>query len=114
MLAAFLRKMFTSLAKWLSVRLRTKWFWVRVQLQSLQPDKIRESGIFTTFEKIHRSFITNLKSAETKSQIKADLSHLAKSYFYNYEPALCILRQHCVLRKTSLKIFFSILMFSQK
>ena len=24
----------TSLAKWLSVRLRTKWFWVRVQLQS--------------------------------------------------------------------------------
>ena len=23
-----------SLAKWLSVRLRTKWFWVRVQLQS--------------------------------------------------------------------------------
>ena len=22
--------------KWLSVRLRTKWFWVRVQLQSLQ------------------------------------------------------------------------------
>ena len=24
----------SSLAKWLSVRLRTKWFWVRVQLQS--------------------------------------------------------------------------------
>ena len=23
-----------SLAKWLSVRLRTKWFWVRVQLKS--------------------------------------------------------------------------------
>ena len=23
-----------SLAKWLSVRLRTKWFWVQVQLQS--------------------------------------------------------------------------------
>ena len=23
--------------KWLSVRLRTKWFWVRVQLQSLHP-----------------------------------------------------------------------------
>ena len=26
-----------SLAKWLSVRLRFKWFWVRVQLQSLIP-----------------------------------------------------------------------------
>ena len=25
-----------SLAKWLSVRLRTKWLWVRVQLQSLK------------------------------------------------------------------------------
>ena len=25
-----------SLAKWLSVRLRNKWFWVRVQLQSLK------------------------------------------------------------------------------
>ena len=24
------------MTKWLSVRLRTKWFWVRVQLQSLQ------------------------------------------------------------------------------
>ena len=25
-----------SLAKWLSVRLRTKWLWVRVQLQSIE------------------------------------------------------------------------------
>ena len=25
----------SSLAKWLSVRLRTKWFWVRVQLQKI-------------------------------------------------------------------------------
>ena len=31
----FLNEHSTSLAKWLSVRLRTKWFWVRVQLQSL-------------------------------------------------------------------------------
>ena len=29
----FLNKHSTSLTKWLSVRLRTKWFWVRVQLQ---------------------------------------------------------------------------------
>ena len=27
---------------------------------SIQPDKIRKSEIFTTFEKIHRSFINNL------------------------------------------------------
>ena len=38
---------------------------------SIQPDKIRKSEIFTTFEKIHCSFLNNLKSEETKSQIKA-------------------------------------------
>ena len=50
---------------------------------SIQLDKIRKSEIFTIFEKIHRSFLNNLKSQETKSQIKAHLSHLANSYFYN-------------------------------
>ena len=64
----------------------------------IQPDKIRKSEIFTTFEKIHRSFLNNLKSEETKSQIKAHLSHLANSYFYNYKPSPGILRQHRVLR----------------
>ena len=34
---------------------------------SIQPDKIRKSEIFTTFEKIHRSFYNNLKAEETKS-----------------------------------------------
>ena len=65
---------------------------------SIQPDKIRKSEIFTTFEKIHRSFISNLKSEETKNQIKAHLSYLANSYFYNYKPSLHILHQHRVLR----------------
>ena len=32
---------FASLTKWLSVRLRTKWLWVRVHLESLkQPLKL--------------------------------------------------------------------------
>ena len=65
---------------------------------SIQPDKIRKSKIFTTFEKIYRSFLNNLKSEETKSQIKAHLSYLANSYFYNYKPSPRILRQHRVLR----------------
>ena len=66
---------------------------------SIQPDKIRKSEIFTTFEiEIHRSFLNNLKSEETKSQIKAHLSYLANSYFYNYKPSPRILRQHRVLR----------------
>ena len=65
---------------------------------SIQPDKIRKSEIFTTFEKIHRSFLNNLKSEESKSQIKAHLSYLANSYFYNCKPSPRILRQHRVLR----------------
>ena len=35
---------------------------------------------------------------ETKSQIKAHLSYLTNSYFYNYKPSPRILRQHRVLR----------------
>ena len=65
---------------------------------SIQPDKIRKSEIFTTFGKTHRLFLSNLKSEETKSQIKAHLSYLANSYFYNCKPSPRILRQHRVLR----------------
>ena len=64
----------------------------------IQPDKIRKSEILTTFEKIHRLFLNNLKSEKTKSQIKAHLSYLANSYFYNYKPSPRILSQHRVLR----------------
>ena len=64
----------------------------------IQPDEIRKSEIFTTFEKIHRSFINNLKSEETKRQIKAHLSYLANTYFYNYKPSPRILHQHRVLQ----------------
>ena len=65
---------------------------------SIQPDKIPKSEIFTTFEKIHHSFPNKFESEETKSQIKAHLSYLANSYFYNYKPSPGILRQHRVLR----------------
>ena len=65
---------------------------------SIHLDKIRKSEFFTTFEKIHRSFLNNVKSEETKSQIKAHLSYLANSNFYNYKPSPSILRQHEVLR----------------
>ena len=65
---------------------------------SIQPDKIRKSKTFTTFEKINRSFLNNLKSEETKNQIKVHILYLANSYFYNYKPSPRILRQHCVLQ----------------
>ena len=64
----------------------------------IQTDKIRKSEIFTTFEKIHRSFINNLKSEETKSQTKAHISYFANYYFYNQKPSPCILCQHGILR----------------
>ena len=65
---------------------------------SIQSEKIRKSEIFTTIEKIHRSYLKNLKSEETNSQIKAHLSYLPNSYFYNYKTSPRILRQHRVLR----------------
>ena len=57
---------------------------------SIQADKIQKYEIFTTFEKIHRSFINKLKSEETKRKVKAHLS-------YNYKPSPRILCQHRVL-----------------
>ena len=64
---------------------------------SIQPEKIQKSKIFTTFEKIHCLFLNNLKSEETKSQIKKHLLDLTNSYFYNYKPSPHILHQHRVL-----------------
>ena len=54
--------------------------------------------MFTTFEKIHGSFINNLIFEEAKSQIKAHLSYLANSNFYNHRPFLHVLRQHGILQ----------------
>ena len=54
--------------------------------------------MFTTFEKIHCSFLNKHKSKEIKSQIKAHLSYLASSYFHNYKPSPRILREHRVLQ----------------
>ena len=65
---------------------------------SIQPDKIRKSKIFTTFEKIHCSFLNNLKSEETKSQVKVHLSYLANSYFHNCKPSPSTLCQNHVLQ----------------
>ena len=69
-----------------------------IQPDTIQPDKIWKSEIFTTFKKIHHFFINNLKSEETKGQIKAHLSYLANSFFYNCKPSPRILHQHHVLQ----------------
>ena len=67
---------------------------------SIQPDKIRKSEIFTTFEKIHLSFIKKLKPEETnKTADKSASLVLAISYFYNYKPSSRMLHHHRALRK---------------
>ena len=54
-------------------------------------------GNLHNLEKIHRSFLNNLNSEETKSQVKAHLSYLANLHLYNYKPPH-ILHQYCILR----------------
>ena len=65
---------------------------------SIHFDKIGKSKKITTFEKIHCSFFSNLKSKETKIQITAHLLYLANCYFYNYKPSPCILCYYCILQ----------------
>ena len=55
---------------------------------SIQPDKIRKSKIFTTFEKIPRLFLNKRKSNLI----------LGNLFFYNYKSSPRILHQHHVLR----------------
>ena len=51
------------MAKWLSVHLRTKWLWVRVQLQSLRHMLSLEFAENVTFHKIvlHDKIISTVK-----------------------------------------------------
>ena len=58
-----------SLAKWLSVRLRTRWLWVRVPLQSPKKTSLTNYMLTSTF---------NTKSTELESKIK-DADIIAKS-----------------------------------
>ena len=54
---------------------------------SIQPDKIRKSEIFTTFEKIHRSFLNNLKSEESKNQIKSLIFDIKTQFLMIWNPS---------------------------
>ena len=58
---------------------------------SIQPDKTQKFKIFTTFEKIHHSFINNLKSKETKSQInRPDKSPTFCTRLPHFEEKYCL------------------------
>ena len=53
------------------------------QYELSQESDLLKAGMNEFFEKIHCSFLNNLKSEETKSQIKTSLSYLANCDFYN-------------------------------
>ena len=70
--------LFYILAKWLSFRLRTKWFWVRVQLQSLH----KQYNV-----KISRGVINAESSFPTRNESKLQLTSLFRNvYIYLYIP----------------------------
>ena len=54
-----------------------------------------------SLQPLKKFIVVLLKTLNLKSQIKARLSHLANSYFYNYKPSPRILRQHRILRNLS-------------
>ena len=74
-----------------SKRVRAKWFCCAFKLGFLQL-------IYKSFLIFKSNFTNNLKSQETKSQIKAHLLYLANCYFYKYNFSPLILRHYCVLQ----------------
>ena len=65
------------------------------QVYTFQSNQIKFENLKSSLP-LKRSIVP--LSEPTKSQIKAHLSYLANSYFYNYKPSPHILRQHRVLR----------------
>ena len=65
---------------------------------SIAPAKLHKSDIFSTFESIHRLLTSNIKTEELKNSLKADMSQLANSYYYNYRPSPRTLRHHRILK----------------
>ena len=69
------RNSFVSLAKWLSVHLRTKWLWVRVPLQSL---KFPEQGDLRYFW-----FIATLTKRYNRTFSKLNWEKIARRHYEN-------------------------------
>ena len=68
------------------------------QVYAFQSNQTKFENPKSSLLSFNRSSNNNLKSEETKIQVKAHLSYLANFYFYNYKPSPRILRQHRVLR----------------
>ena len=66
---------------------------------AIPPVRLNKTDIFATFELIGRCLLKNLKDSKDSGKVKAELSHLANSYFYNYEPTKATVRKHKLLNR---------------
>ena len=65
---------------------------------SIAPPFLSKTEVFCSFENINYYLSKNLKNANDKTHLKAELSYLAHSYYFNYKPSPRVLRQHRVLK----------------
>ena len=66
---------------------------------SIPPEGLSRTYVFVNFNLIHRYLTDKLKSRDDESSLRSDLSHLANSYYSNYQPARAALMKHGILKK---------------
>ena len=104
-------------SKWLSVRLRTKWLWVRVQLQSLNFKPSKTLKILRLCELTLNNFLVNtylwwkftFRRFEMKSFLRRPTKNLfvigtPQNFFYFYRPGRN--RQHKLSKSVNRSIEF--------
>ena len=55
--------------------------------------------MFVSFQMIHRFLLEDFKNDADKPDLKAQLSHLVKSYVHNSQPSKSTLTKHFILKK---------------
>ena len=66
---------------------------------SIPPLQLNKTDIFANFELIHRFRKEDLKNVGDAPKIKAELSHFANSYVYNYQPSQATIKKHRILKR---------------
>ena len=61
--------------------------------------KLRKTGLFVSFEMIHRFFLEDLRNDASKPTVKVELSHLENSYIHNYQLSRSTLTKHRIFKK---------------
>ena len=66
---------------------------------AIPPKFISKTDIFTSFEMINIFLQSEVKSEELKAPLKAELAHLARTYYSRYRPSETAIRKHNILKK---------------